>query len=81
MNKILLALALALGVGTTLHPATAGQFGAAAPETVASSVVDAQYGEGRCRRLRRACEFKEERGERGEGNCRRYRRECSRWWR
>jgi hypothetical protein len=29
-----------------------------------------------CRRLRRACENKEERGEVGEGNCRRYRREC-----
>jgi hypothetical protein len=29
-----------------------------------------------CARLRRACEFKHERGEVGEGNCRRYRREC-----
>lgn len=29
-----------------------------------------------CARLRRACEFKQERGETGEGNCRRYRREC-----
>jgi hypothetical protein len=29
-----------------------------------------------CRRLRRACEYKAERGEMGEGNCRRYRREC-----
>jgi len=29
-----------------------------------------------CSRLRRACEFKHERGEAGEGNCRRYRREC-----
>jgi hypothetical protein len=28
--------------------------------------------------LRRACEFKHERGEVGEGNCRRYRRECGR---
>jgi len=35
----------------------------------------AQYG-GYCARLRRACEFKSERGEVGEGNCRRYRREC-----
>lgn len=31
-----------------------------------------------CARLRRACVFKEERGEAGEGNCRRYRRECGR---
>ena len=39
-------------------------------------VEQAQY-EGRyCRRLRRACENKEIRGEVGEGNCRRYRREC-----
>ena len=32
-----------------------------------------------CRRLRRACEFKDVRGETGEGNCRRYRRECGRY--
>lgn len=34
-----------------------------------------------CERLRRACEYKDERGERGEGNCRRYRYECGdrRW--
>ena len=29
-----------------------------------------------CARLRRACIFKEERGQVGEGNCRRYRRQC-----
>ena len=29
-----------------------------------------------CERLRRACEFKEERGEVGMGNCRRYKEEC-----
>jgi hypothetical protein len=29
-----------------------------------------------CARLRRACEFKGERGQRGEGNCRRYRAIC-----
>ena len=29
-----------------------------------------------CEELRRACEFKYERGERGEGNCRRYRELC-----
>lgn len=34
-----------------------------------------------CERLRRACIYKEERGEVGEGNCRRYRHECGgrRW--
>ena len=31
-----------------------------------------------CERLRRACAYKEERGEVGEGNCRRYRNECRR---
>jgi hypothetical protein len=37
----------------------------------------AQYWRGdRCERLRRACIYKEERGESGEGNCRRYRYEC-----
>jgi hypothetical protein len=29
-----------------------------------------------CERLRRACIYKDERGEVGEGNCRRYRRAC-----
>ena len=43
-----------------------------------SGVELVQY-EGRyCRRLRRACENKDVRGEVGEGNCRRYRRECGR---
>ncbi|RPH72746.1 MAG: hypothetical protein EHM78_02250 [Myxococcaceae bacterium] len=32
---------------------------------------------GRCERLRRACMFKDERGDRGQGNCRRFREECS----
>jgi hypothetical protein len=31
-----------------------------------------------CERLRRACEYKNERGEEGQGNCRRYREECGR---
>jgi hypothetical protein len=31
---------------------------------------------GYCERLRRACVYKEQRGEVGEGNCRRYRSEC-----
>lgn len=40
-------------------------------------VQPAQYWRGnRCERLRRACIYKEERGEVGEGNCRRYREEC-----
>jgi hypothetical protein len=38
-------------------------------------VEQAQYSR-YCARLRRACEYKHQRGEEGEGNCRRYRREC-----
>ena len=29
-----------------------------------------------CQALRRACVYKEERGQEGRGNCRRYRAEC-----
>ena len=39
-------------------------------------IEQAQYESRYCRRLRRACENKDIRGEVGEGNCRRYRREC-----
>jgi hypothetical protein len=39
-----------------------------------SAVEQVQYSY--CERLRRACIYKEERGEVGEGNCRRYRYEC-----
>jgi hypothetical protein len=79
MNKVLLGLALALGIGSTLHPATAAQYGLSAPQALSSSVVEAGHRDSSCRRLRRACEFKYERGEVGEGNCRRYRRECGRY--
>lgn len=34
-------------------------------------------GGGQCEQLRRACELKDQLGERGEGNCRRYREQCS----
>ena len=58
--------------------------GAAAPAAVdlhpgrlPASMVDlAQWGGDYCARLRRACIYKEERGEWGYGNCRRYREEC-----
>ena len=39
-------------------------------------IEQAQYESRYCRRLRRACQNKDIRGETGEGNCRRYRREC-----
>jgi hypothetical protein len=81
MNKIIAGLTIVVGLGFsgfTIAPSSNG-FGTI--ETVGTSAALAQWDERRCRRLRRACEFKDERGERGEGNCRRYRRECSRWWR
>jgi hypothetical protein len=42
------------------------------------SIVEQVQSDRYCARLRRACEYKDERGEQGEGNCRRYRRECGR---
>jgi hypothetical protein len=46
---------------------------------IAQGVIEkTQYETRYCRRLRRACENKDVRGEVGEGNCRRYRRECGR---
>ena len=39
-------------------------------------IEQVQYESRYCRRLRRACENKDIRGEVGEGNCRRYRRQC-----
>jgi hypothetical protein len=48
-----------------------------APENLVEKAQSGRY----CARLRRACEFKNERGEVGEGNCRRYRRECGHGYR
>jgi len=75
MYKSVTALALIAGVSLLSLPA------ASAPTVISrtpqSAVVVAQFwGGGYCARLRRACEFKNERGEVGEGNCRRYRSEC-----
>jgi hypothetical protein len=78
MRSIIFTALLAACSGTLAYTASA------APSTLTRGVVgdhsiveqaqDRRY----CRRLRRACEFKYERGEQGEGNCRRYRRECGR---
>ena len=80
MNRVLAGLTIFVGLGIS------GFSIQSAPESfgiqaLGPSAALAQWDERRCRRLRRACEFKDERGERGEGNCRRYRRECGRWWR
>lgn len=70
---IIVGLAL-IGVPAVLANPIAGSVRDAA--TLGSSVEQVQYWGGRCERLRRACIYKEERGEVGEGNCRRYRQEC-----
>ena len=73
----IVAVASALGSGTAaLAIPLAGDQGTAAH---ANQIEQIQYWRGdHCERLRRACAYKEERGEVGEGNCRRYRAECSR---
>jgi hypothetical protein len=78
MHKSVIAIATAVGLGLLALPAAsapATTFNS--PSELQGSVELAQVGGGYCARLRRACEFKGERGEVGEGNCRRYRRECS----
>jgi hypothetical protein len=76
-GAVLVAAALGL-CGTAVTAAPAGvDLRAATPEPM----IEKAQSERTCRRLRRACMFKHERGEAGEGNCRRYRRTCERWWR
>ena len=74
MRNILVGLLLAAGFGLATVPTSAAPFSVDNLDAV-GGVELVQHG-GRCERLRRACEFKDERGERGEGNCRRYREEC-----
>jgi hypothetical protein len=81
MLRITLGIPLATGVALLLGlsalsaaPTTGSVRDATVQPGVVELVQDSRY----CRRLRRACEFKDERGEAGEGNCRRYRRECGR---
>ena len=74
-----LVAAVILAVGSGLVGVEAAPVGVDIRASVSEGVVEqVQYwGGGRCERLRRACIYKEERGEVGEGNCRRYRQECS----
>ena len=78
MKNLLTTLTLAAGLGLALLPASASPFSNGGLEKPSTTLEQVQYGGGRCERLRRACQFKEERGESGEGNCRRYRDECGR---
>jgi hypothetical protein len=79
MQKFVIGMVLALGMlagvpAASAVPISADMRGAISPEI---GVEFAQYmGKRYCARLRRACEFKGQRGEVGEGNCRRYRSEC-----
>lgn len=77
MRQLFFALFMALGF------AIAGQSAAsAAPISkvgvgVSQTLTTVQYA-GYCEKLRRACVYKDERGEWGQGNCHRYRVECGR---
>jgi hypothetical protein len=80
MRTILSAIILTGALSLTGVPSVgASPIGSGVPsaDVVQSIAENVQYRRGRyCERLRRACVYKEERGEVGEGNCRRYRREC-----
>lgn len=71
------AIALCMAVGG-LSAASASPLGGGnistpgASDATLQKVVSGEY----CARLKRACDYKEERGEEGLGNCRRYRNEC-----
>jgi hypothetical protein len=78
MRKLIGLIALAVGLGFASIGSNAapvvGVYGSTAIEG-GTTLVQFWRG-GRCERLRRACEYKNQRGEVGEGNCRRYRAEC-----
>jgi len=77
MRSIVAGVAMAAALGLTALPTSAAPFSRAGVETLGTGVEHVQYERSRyCERLRRACRFKEERGETGEGNCRKYREEC-----
>lgn len=78
MNKIIAGLTLMVGLGFSGFAVTHSSDGSGV-SGIYSAAHAQRYEDRYCRRLRRACEYKDERGERGEGNCRRYRRECGRY--
>lgn len=78
MRSLIAGTVAAAGLGLAVSAASAAPMASdgirgALPQQ--GLVEQAQYSR-YCARLRRACEFKHERGEVGEGNCRRYRQEC-----
>jgi hypothetical protein len=78
MRSLLVGTIAAANFGLVFSAASAAPVGtdgvrdAAAQQILLEQAQSSRY----CARLRRACEFKHERGEAGEGNCRRYRSEC-----
>jgi len=80
MRKILLSALILSAVGFAAAPASAAPL-SGQPIGPQVGVFEKVQMSGYCRRLRRACENKDIRGEVGEGNCRRYRNECLRGYR
>jgi hypothetical protein len=77
MRSILAGVSMAAALGFAALPTSASPAGTARADKPGPGVEHIQYERSRyCERLRRACQFKDVRGESGEGNCRRYRREC-----
>src|SRR5262245_19719865 len=78
MRKSVIAMAVLSGFGCIGLPAMAAPVAAGTlPVLTQAPAQLVQFSRsGHCARLRRACEYKEERGQVGEGNCRRYRNEC-----
>jgi hypothetical protein len=76
MRSVILGTIVAVGLGAFgLSVASAAPI--ARDGMAGQGVIEqVQYESRHCRRLRRACENKDIRGETGEGNCRRYRRQC-----
>ena len=76
MRSILLGIMVATGMSVVaLSAASAAPLGG--DGIAGQGIIEQAQDESRyCRRLRRACENKDIRGEVGEGNCRRYRRQC-----
>jgi len=80
MRKTLFTALVLSGAGFVTFPASAAPI-SSQPIGPEVGIVQTVQMSGYCRRLRRACAFKEERGQVGEGNCRRYRVECTRGYR
>jgi hypothetical protein len=80
MRSIVLGTVLATGMGVFGLSASASPI-TSEPVRTQLGLVESVQMSGYCRRLQRACEKKDVRGEAGEGNCRRYRTECLRGYR